>query len=444
MSFTKLIFISSLLFTPLIPAVFAEEAAPTQEPAKTTDKQADEQLDKLKKIQEQLNNKEGELTTLDSKINELSGKHSTATNQAELAADQLARISKQLQTSELRLEQTILSISVAQTDIIQTGEDINLVHKEISNHRELLRKSMRSLYEYDNASLMNIIFNIDSLSTILNEQRQYQDLQKQILSLVNDLHEKQIELTERKNLLLEHRDKQEQLKKLQAYQQGDLSNQRTAKKDFLSLKEQEKASYQNKIMEAKQARTEIKQQIFKLKSVDLEISINDAFSAARFASSLTGVRPALLLAVLKVETNVGEWLGSGKFPDDMHPGSRDAFIRLTEKLNLDPYKTPISRRPASYKGWGGAMGPGQFMPATWESIEARVSALMKKPLPNPYELTDALVGTSIMLADRGATDRQKEFEAVNRYLAGPNWLYHTWYGKRVLAVAKEYEAEGLE
>jgi peptidoglycan hydrolase CwlO-like protein len=431
----------------LIPAAFAEEATDTEEATEeqaTNNAEADEQLNKLKEIQQELSSKEGELGSLDSKINELSGKHTTATNQAELAADQLARISKQLQTSELQLEQTLLSISITQSDITKTAEDIGQVHKEIAAHRELLRKTMRSLYQHNSASLMNIVFNTENLSTILNEQHQYQVLQDKVLGLVNDLHQKQNELTTRKYDLLEHKDKQAQLKKLQINQQGDLSNQRSTKKDFLTLKQQEKANFENKIAEAKQARTEIKQQIFKLKSVDLEISINDAFSAARFASSLTGVRPALLLAVLKVETNVGEWIGSGKFPYDMHPGSRDAFIRLTEKLGLDPYNTPISKRPASYKGWGGAMGPGQFMPATWEGIEGRVGALMKKPQPNPYELVDAIVGTSIMLADRGATNRQKEFEAVNRYLAGPNWLYHTWYGTRVLAVAKEYEAEGLE
>ena len=89
------------------------------------------------------------------------------------------------------------------------------------------------------------------------------------------------------------------------------------------------------------------------------------------------------------------------------------------------------------------MGPGQFMPQTWETIESRVSALVGKPLANPYDLTDAFVATSIFLADRGATDPAKEYEAVNRYLAGPNWQRFTWYGDRVMAVAKEYEKMGL-
>jgi len=164
---------------------------------------------------------------------------------------------------------------------------------------------------------------------------------------------------------------------------------------------------------------------------------------AKFAGSVTGVRPALIMAVLKVETNVGTNLGSGVFPDDMHPGSRDAFLRITKKLGLDPQKAPISRRPRSMKGWGGAMGPAQVLPATWESIEGRIEQLMKKKPVNPYELSDAFVATAVFLADRGAANKANEYEAVNRYIAGPNWQYYTWYGDKVLAVAKEYEQQGL-
>ena len=127
----------------------------------------------------------------------------------------------------------------------------------------------------------------------------------------------------------------------------------------------------------------------------------------------------------------------------MYLSISNAFLRLMKKLGRDPYQTPISRRPASYAGWGGAIGPGQFMPWTWETLETRIAVLSGKPVPDPFTLADALVGVGIMLADRGATDTAKEAEAVARYLAGPNWIYHLWYSSRVLAVADEYVREGL-
>ncbi|MBI3251342.1 MAG: hypothetical protein HYZ62_00350, partial [Candidatus Andersenbacteria bacterium] len=151
----------------------------------------------------------------------------------------------------------------------------------------------------------------------------------------------------------------------------------------------------------------------------------------------------LLLAVLKVESNLGANVGSGHYPDDMQPQSREAFLRITKSLGLDPLATPVSRRPKNYKGWGGAMGPAQIMPATWESIAPRLAQLLKKPVANPFELTDAFVATAVFLADRGAGSPALEYEAVNKYIAGPYWQYHTWYGDRVLAIAAEYAKQGL-
>ena len=65
-------------------------------------------------------------------------------------------------------------------------------------------------------------------------------------------------------------------------------------------------------------------------------------------------------------------------------------------------------------------------------------------MPDPFALPDALVAVGVMMADRGATNPAMEAEAIGRYLAGPNWQYHLWYSARVLAVAAEYEKEGLE
>jgi len=88
------------------------------------------------------------------------------------------------------------------------------------------------------------------------------------------------------------------------------------------------------------------------------------------------------------------------------------------------------------------MGPGQFMPLTWEGLEPTLEKLLGRPA-NPFELTDAFVATGVYLANRGGTDRAQEFEAVCKYIAGPYWQSYAWYGDRVLAVAKEYEQQGL-
>ena len=444
----KAIYVSLILLLP-IHIAWGAEPSETPEPEgdntqQSSEKIAKDALEKLQANQVQVNNKQSELKEIDNKINNLSQKHESASNEAELAVEQLGYISNKLDTAQLQYDQTLLSVIVVGEDIKAYGKEIDKLRSDIIDTRQQLREVMRTLYQQEQSSFLDVLLGSVNLGTLMNERRTYRSLQQKALEHVNKLKEREENVTKYIFELSQQEDQLQQLKELQAYQQADLTAQKTVKKDFLSLKQSEQSQYAREITEAKQARAEIEKQIFSLNNVGIELELNDAFTAARFAGSLTGVRPALLLGIVKIETNVGETLGSGKFPDDMHPASRDAFLRLTQTLQLDPYNTPISRRPSSYKGWGGAIGPGQFLPDTWERLVPRISSLMHKPTPNPFELTDALVAISIMMADRGATQPAKEVEAISRYLAGPNWQYHLWYSARVLAVAAEYEKEGLK
>jgi len=419
--------------------VFAQ-SKPSPSPAET----ASSALNKLQANQARLKAKQDELSALDTKIKDLSQKQTTASSEAELAADQLAYISQQLQTAQLQYDQTLLSITVLNQDIADSENDIKTLEAATEQTRQLLRHSLRDLYQQEQTSLLDVVLGSTSLSALMTERRVYYEIQQRALQYVDELKERQQSVAKHLADLDLQQQQMQQLKELQAYQQSDLNEQQIAKDDFLRLKQQQQAQYAREIAETKQTRTEIEQQMFSLRGLGVDLALTDAFQAARFASALTNIRPALLLGIVKVETNVGETLGSGHFPDDMHPASRDAFLKLTAQLQLDPAKTPISRRPTNYQGWGGAMGPGQFMPDTWLGIAPRLGQLIGKPMPDPFALPDALVAVGVMMADRGATNPAMEAEAIGRYLAGPNWQYHLWYSARVLAVAAEYEKEGLE
>lgn len=401
-------------------------------------------LTKLQENQARLKAKQDELSTLDSKIKDLSQKEATATNEAELAADQLAYVSEQLQTAELQYDQTLLNITVLNQDINDSEKEIADLKAATEQTKQRLRSSLRDLYQHEQASLLDVMLGSTTLSELMAERRAYHEIQQRALLSVDELQQRQVAVTEHLAALDQQQEQLQQLKEVQAYQQADLDQQQDAKDEFLRLKQQQQAHYTRDVAETKQTRVEIEQQLFSLRGLGVELALNDAFQAARFASSLTHIRPALLLGIVKVETNVGESIGSGHFPDDMHPASRDAFLQLTSQFKLNPATTPISRRPSSYQGWGGAIGPGQFMPDTWLRLIPRLSQLISKPIPDPFALPDVLVAIGLMMADRGAANPAMEVEAVARYLAGPNWQYHLWYSARVLAVAAEYEKEGLK
>lgn len=426
-----------------VPVYAQEEVTPTPSPTPAAASEVNSALEELAKNQADISAKKEEIEALDKKIQELKGRRDTTAAEATIIAGQVERLQGQLQKAQLELKQTELTIHVVRKEKQDTETAIEQIHEEVAASREELRVLVRELYTKEQQSFLHILFDTGSLADALAQRGAYKRLQERQSELLEELRGRQKALAEEQAALAQQQTDLGELQEVLEAQKVELRAQESEQKQFLQSKKQQQVQYEAKLVEAKQARLEIEQDIFTLKNSGIKLSLTEATDMARYAGKLTGVRPALLLGVLKVETNLGTNLGSGKYPDDMQPSSREAFLRVTKKLGLDPAQAPISARPRSYQGWGGAMGPGQFMPLTWEQIESRVGQLMNKPTPNPYELTDAFVATALFLADRGATNPAQEYEAVNRYLAGPNWQRFTWYGDRVLAVAKEYEKEGL-
>lgn len=385
-----------------------------------------------------------DLANIEAQIASLKHAQSGAAGAVEAAAQRVERLSAELAIAELQLQQTLLTVAATTQSIDELTVEIEQLNQKAAAARNHLGQVVRALYEHELTTPIDIVLSTVSLSGVLSEQRTYETLQQRTLQLIRQLRATQQAVASARRELNDRRSELERLKTAQAYQQADLAEQRATQQARFARAKQAHVDVTSRLTEAAATRQEIAQKIFTLRGVELTTSLTDAFSAARYAASLTGVKPSLLLAVLKVETNVGANLGSGVFPDDMHPDSREPFLRLTAKLGRDPHDTPISRRPTLYQGWGGAIGPGQFMPQTWELHEPRLRALMGQEAPDPFALPDALVAVGVMLADRGAADPARVVEAVARFLAGPNWMYHTWYSTRVLAVAEEYVREGLE
>lgn len=435
-----LILASLLLAGSSMPAV--AQAQSTSEEDTDTDTVAPESA--ASALQENNNDiaaKEAEIASLNQKITELQAKKENTAEEASLIASQLQLIRERLAKAQLELRRTQLSIGAVKSEQLTTEEQVAQLTEQVEEKREQLRQLIRLLYEKEQQSLIRVFLESSSLSAVLAERTAVEELQNRSIGVMKELKAQADALQAKKAQLQQQEQDLTELHQVLAAQQSELDNQKVEQAEFLQAKKEEQAQYEQKIAAAKAAREEISANLFALKNANVQVTFTSAADMAKFASKLTGVRPALLLAVLKVESNVGTNIGSGVYPDDMQPASRDAFERLAEKLGRSTSEMPISRAP-SY-GWGGAMGPAQIMPQTWEGIEPRLAQLLKKAQPDPYDLTDAFVATALLLADKGATSSSGEKEAVGRYLAGPNWQRFPWYTDRVFAVVAEYEKEGL-
>ena len=115
------------------------------------------------------------------------------------------------------------------------------------------------------------------------------------------------------------------------------------------------------------------------------------FSAVQSASSSTGVRSALLLAVLETESRYGTGLGvAGKYKKYCSGGwggktHLEVLLRICKEYGYDPAKVPMSVACA--------LGPAQFLPLTWEGYMGYA---------NPWNLYDAVRGMAKYLERNGA------------------------------------------
>jgi putative PIN family toxin of toxin-antitoxin system len=393
-------------------------------------------------VQADLVIKEEEIAALNKKIEELQQKKNTAAEEAELINNQIDAIAHRIEKSQLELKETANLLKKTLQRREETEASVGELEKTIATKKNQVRDLIRLLYAKEKTSLIDIWLSSHSLGAALAEQAAVQTLQNASFALMQELQAETEALQEHEAALTQQSESLYITSRVLGAQKQVLAEQKHEQSEFLAAKKTEQLAFDQKIMAAKAARQEIEAGLFALKNSSVQLSFSSAAEMAQYASDLTGVRPSLLLAVLKIESNMGNNIGSGHFPDDMQPASREPFLRLAKNLGRDPAAMPISRS-VSY-GWGGAMGPAQIMPQTWEGIQSRLAALLKKALADPYELTDAFVATALLLSDKGATTAAGEKEAVGRYLAGPNWQNFPWYTDRVFVVAAEYAKEGLK
>jgi len=85
----------------------------------------------------------------------------------------------------------------------------------------------------------------------------------------------------------------------------------------------------------------------------------------------------------------------------MHP-TRDVpiFLSITSDLGFNAYKTAVSCPIGGY-GYGGAMGPAQFIPSTWKLFADRLKSALGYEA-NPWSPYDAFMASGLYLTDLGA------------------------------------------
>ena len=345
--------------------------------------------------------------------------------------NKIKQLSNEMYRSNLMIRDLKYQIGDTEKSIQNTQEKVKDIQGKMA---ELLRM----IYEYDQKSVIEILLEDNSLSDFFDELSGLEALNYQNQQLLENIKNLKTRLETEKRKIETEKESLERTVIISQLRQKETADLKAQQEVLLRKTKGKESLYQEYIKDLQKRAGEIRKRIFRLAQVsDVEApSYEQAYKIAKYVGSLTGVRPAIILGLLEVESAIGKNVGQCNcrghaycrhpnigWKEVMTKSQRDSFLKITKELGLNPDTTPVSCAVNGGKvQWGGAMGPAQFMPNTWLSLgyKERIEKITGQKPANPWRIKDAFLAAAMYLADWGASSQKlsSEIGAVTAYLCG--------------------------
>lgn len=381
---------------------------------------------------------------------------------------QISTLKKKITNLEYQIYQGSAMVKDLTLQINDTQLSIDRTSLKIEESQDQLFNILRTIYEEDQKSVIEILLE-GSLSDFFDNLVYLEGLNSKVGEILENTKDLKSYLEDQKTNMDKQKGESERVIKIQTLQKQENEQTKKEQEQYLKLTEAEYQKQLKEKQETEKKAAEIRARIFELIGVPKAPTFGEAYEIAKYASNVTGVRPALILAVITQESNIGKNVGQcylkntstgegvylkngATAPKTMSPQNITYFLQIINNINQqkglvrDPFSTPVScvmYYNGKPYGWGGAMGPGQFMPSTWVKYGygAKVEAITGR-VSDPWDIKDAFLATAIYLKDLGGASKSGEFRAVMSYFSGGSWSkWEEFYGNSVLAIAKNYEAD---
>jgi len=434
-------FLLTGFFIPLIILSFIFGSVVAPAPTSSGVMAAQNNDEEKKALESQLAELENQISQYETTIEQYKTQGKTLQGEMKRLETQIAKLNLQIRAVNLSLDKLDAEVKSTQTQINQTESNIDFNKKNLS-------QILQTLYENDSKNLIEVLFKNPQLSdffTDLNNLLAVQDNLRLVIQKIAEAHQK---LVDQKEVLALERVDAAALKVYQDSQKANIQKTQTEKSNLLKVTKGKESEYQKLLTETKKTAAEIRKQIFQLLGGG-ELEFGDAYQLAKFAEQATGVRAALILAVLDRESALGKNVGRCDYKTAMHP-TRDIpiFLQIIKELGLEKdLEAGIIKVscPNADGAYGGAIGPAQFIPSTWKIYKNRIAEVTGNNPPSPWRNADAFVATALYLKDAGAgagASLAQERKAAAKYYAGSRWSSYLWtYGARVISSAQKFEED---
>lgn len=351
------------------------------------------------------------------------------------------------------------------TQITQKAATIETLSEKLDRERDSLAQILRKKNEIDTTTLTEMLLSKRRVSEFFLDIDNFQTVNAALQNSVNVVTGVRTTTTKEKEDLEKKKLEQANLKNQIEADKKKTESQKADKNSLLANSKQQEATYQKLLADKKAQAAKISAQLFKFKG-NQGIPFGDAYRYAKEASQATGVRAAFILAILKQESEYGKYDGgcvltdtttatgrrvsNGETIPNVMKASRDLqpFLAIVKALGFNPLEQQFScpmKINGAYSGYGGAVGPSQFIPSTWVMFEDRIEKALGIAHANPWNPEHAIMATALYMKDLGAQNQSAERDAACKYYSGRGCnavgVTNAFYGNSVMKLMAQIQKD---
>ena len=413
-----------------------------------------------------------------------------AQTEKDIAEWQTILDSSKADTKSLQQEAAVLNAKIKQAqalikqrniNIAQLGKDINIkivrigeLEARIEKGHESLAQLIRKTNEINESSLVEVVLGNQNLSDFFEDVQSFNAIKRSLQDLFEEIRATK-DLTQKEKEALD-KAKTKEIDTKMAVEAGKKQVEKNEKEKqyLITVNKTKEKTYEEVLAERQKRAAQIRAALFNLRD-SAAIPFGDALRYAQMAAAKTGTRPAFLLAILTQESNLGKNVGScilssldsgdgvgkntGTVFEQVMKAPRDTvpFKDITSRLGFDWKTTPVSCPPSakyySGRGFGGGMGPSQFIPSTWELFKNKIGNMLGilADSADPWNPEHAFIATAIYIQDLGAVSGSytAERNAACKYYSGSSCSStrrppNAFYGDSVMKIAQDIQTNMID
>jgi membrane-bound lytic murein transglycosylase B len=390
---------------------------------------------------------QAQLDQLNQQIDQYQGQITSYKQQGSTLSGQISSLNAQIAKTNLQIQAINLTVAQLDDSITQTQSEIVTTQSDISSKKDAIGEILQNVYENDQVNLLEAFLKNPQLADVWSDAENLSLLQDNLRVAVQQTTDLQTQLQNNEQDLAASRSSAATAAQYQAAQAAAIAATQQQKAQLLTATKGQESKYQTLLTQTQATAAQIRDRIFQLLGGG-QLTFQQAYQYAEVASNATGVDVSLILAVLDRESALGQNVGQCSYTSAMSPSNIPLFLAITKQLGLDPATMLVSCANAD-GAYGGAMGPAQFEPSTWNLYATQVGAITGNNPPSPWDDADAFTATALYLkgAMTGCESIYKAQVDIDRctaakYYAGGYWKSYLWtYGEAVVDRAQGFASD---